>query len=220
MVRVPWRALLPILLLIPASASAQFTGHPALDTSAPSLRPGQFQLADIPGPGFAAPGFKDGRKLTIGVSIAEQRLYVYRGGELIAVSRISTGKRGKATPTGAFTILQKRRWHRSNLYSNAPMPFMQRLTWDGIALHAGHDPGYPASHGCVRLPYAFAQQLFAMTGIGDAVIVSDAPIHSPFRLEIDWAGIDVAPRYAAVSAPVEIAARLDYDWRFFTGARP
>src|SRR3546814_10651322 len=70
---------------------------------------------------------------------------------LVGMASVSTGMKGHRTPTGEFPVLQKRQWHRSNLYSNAPMPFMQRLTWDGIALHAGHNPGYPASHGCIRL---------------------------------------------------------------------
>ena len=83
---------------------------------------------------------------------AGNELYVYQGQSLIGQSTISTGAKGHATPLGDFKILQKNRWHRSNIYSNAPMPFMQRLTWDGIAIHAGHLPGYPASHGCIRLP--------------------------------------------------------------------
>ena len=108
------------------------------------------------------------------VSLDEQRAYVYRNGIAIGVSTISSGKPGKETPTGVFTILQKNRDHRSNLYNNAPMPYMQRLTWDGIALHGGALPGYPASHGCVRLPNAFAAKLFEITRNGDTVVVSDA----------------------------------------------
>ena len=110
------------------------------------------------------------------VSLPLQLAYVYRGGSLIGVSTVSTGKPGHETPTGAFEILQKKREHRSNLYDDAPMPFMQRLTWDGIALHAGRIPGEPASHGCVRLPHAFAQKLFGVTRLGASVhIVDDAP---------------------------------------------
>jgi len=110
------------------------------------------------------------------VSLAEQKAYVYRAGKLIGVTTVSTGKRGHRTPTGSFTILQKRRKHFSNLYNNAPMPNMQRLTWTGIALHAGALPGYPASHGCVRLPMEFSKLLFAVTELGGRVhIVADAP---------------------------------------------
>ncbi len=106
------------------------------------------------------------------VSIRQQQVHVYSGDVLVGMASVSTGKKGHGTPSGEFPILQKRQYHRSNIYSNAPMPFMQRLTWDGIALHAGHDPGYPASHGCIRLPYAFAQRLFALTQLGTLVLVS------------------------------------------------
>ncbi len=91
------------------------------------------------------------------VSIDEQRAYVYRNGVLTGVTTVSTGKKGHETPTGVFTILQKNKDHFSNIYNNAPMPYMQRLTWGGIALHAGGLPGYPASHGCIRLPSEFAR---------------------------------------------------------------
>ena len=107
------------------------------------------------------------------VSLPLQRAYVYRAGTLIGISTVSTGREGYDTPTGTFNILQKRREHYSNLYNNAPMPFMQRLTWDGIALHAGEIPGRPASHGCIRLPMAFARNLFAATQVGAAVHVTD-----------------------------------------------
>jgi L,D-transpeptidase catalytic domain len=107
------------------------------------------------------------------VSLPEQLAYVYRNGVIIGASTISTGKKGHRTPTGVFTILQKREDHYSNLYNDAPMPYMQRLTWSGIAIHAGRLPGYPASHGCVRMPYQFAQKLFAVTKTGLTVVVSD-----------------------------------------------
>ncbi|BAV65929.1 L,D-transpeptidase family protein [Sphingobium cloacae] len=106
------------------------------------------------------------------ISIEKQMVHVYDGDRLIGAASVSTGMKGHRTPTGEFPILQKRQWHRSNLYSNAPMPFMQRLTWDGIALHAGHNPGYPASHGCIRLPHAFARKLFDLTRIGTQVNVT------------------------------------------------
>jgi hypothetical protein len=106
------------------------------------------------------------------VSLTAQQAYVYRNGVRIGASTVSSGKKGKETPTGVFTILQKNAKHRSNLYNNAPMPYMQRLTWDGIALHAGNLPGYPASHGCVRLPMAFARALFDETATGMTVVVT------------------------------------------------
>lgn len=107
------------------------------------------------------------------VSLPLQQVHVYRNGVRIGASTISTGKRGHETPTGVFTILQKRAEHYSNLYDNAPMPWMQRLTWDGIALHAGRLPGHPASHGCIRLPDAFAKLLFSTTRRGDVVVVTN-----------------------------------------------
>ncbi len=113
------------------------------------------------------------------VSLPEQRAYVYRNGVRIGVTTASTGKPGYETPTGVFTVLQKKREHYSNLYDDAPMPFMQRLTWDGIALHAGRNPGYPASHGCVRLPEAFAEKLYDVTTRGMTVVITDDPARVP-----------------------------------------
>ncbi|RTL62587.1 MAG: L,D-transpeptidase [Hyphomicrobiales bacterium] len=105
------------------------------------------------------------------VSIAKQRITIYGPQGVLGHSPISSGAPGHATPTGVFTVLQKNKFHRSNIYSGAPMPFMQRLTWSGIALHAGALPGYPASHGCIRLPMNFAQDLWAMTRLGARVVV-------------------------------------------------
>lgn len=110
--------------------------------------------------------------LQILVSLKDQKLDVYRGTQLIDSTRISSGKPGHSTPTGIFSILEKRRRHFSNLYDNAPMPYMQRLTWSGIALHEGRVPNYPASHGCVRLPKGFASNLFGMTERGGHVVIT------------------------------------------------
>jgi hypothetical protein len=106
------------------------------------------------------------------VSIPEQLVHVYRNGVRIAVATCSTGKPGHSTPTGVFTVLQKDKNHRSSTYNNAPMPNMNRLTWSGIALHAGNLPGYPASHGCVRLPLEFSAKLFGITHVGTPVIIA------------------------------------------------
>jgi hypothetical protein len=96
---------------------------------------------------------------------------------MIGVTTVSTGTEGHETPTGIFTILQKELDHKSNLYDDAPMPFMQRLTWDGVAMHAGKLPGYPASHGCIRLPAEFAKLLYRTTSKGMTVIITDnAPV--------------------------------------------
>ncbi len=121
--------------------------------------------------------------VSIIVSLPEQRLTVYRGGMALVTSPVSTGKKGYATPSGVFSILSKNRHHKSNIYSNAPMPFMQRLTWSGIALHSSNSvPNYPASHGCVRLPDAFAGELFRFTSRGAHVIIANETVQ-PFSID-------------------------------------
>jgi hypothetical protein len=107
------------------------------------------------------------------VSIPDQLAYVYRNGILIGRSTVSTGRSGHKTPTGVFHILEKQVKHFSSKYNNAPMPNMERLTWDGIALHAGNLPGYPASHGCVRLPLEFSRLLYTVTSKGTTVVIAD-----------------------------------------------
>ncbi len=106
------------------------------------------------------------------VSLNEQRITVYGTNGRLMQSPISSGATGYDTPSGIFSIVQKKPEHHSNLYDDASMPFMQRITWTGIALHAGVLPGYPASHGCVRLPLSFAQQLFDVTKMGMRVILT------------------------------------------------
>ena len=136
-------------------------------------------------------------------SIPEQRVHVYRNGIRIGVSTCSTGREGHETPTGVFTVLQKDADHRSATYNNAPMPNMNRLTWDGVALHAGNLPGYPASHGCIRLPLDFSAALFEVTHIGTPVIISGARtdpwnlIHPGFVLD-QWAEQDMEAAVAAL----------------------
>lgn len=129
------------------------------------LKPGQF----IWSPERAAFG-----PVVVLVSLPDQRVTVYRNGALIGASTCSTGKPGHTTPSGVFVILQKDKNHHSSTYNNAPMPYMERLTWQGVALHAGNLPGYPASHGCIRLPLDFAKLLFGVTTLGTPVIVADA----------------------------------------------
>ncbi|MCM0001139.1 MAG: L,D-transpeptidase family protein [Erythrobacter sp.] len=146
----------------PAQAAEQASVPPAADQPPPPSK----TVGDV---------FASG--IVITVSLSSQKMHVFRDGVLWRSSPVSTGKRGKRTPTGVFAILQKKRFHRSNLYSNAPMPYMQRLTWSGIAIHAGRLPGYPASHGCIRLPTEFASELFKITGATTtAVIVVDEPL--------------------------------------------
>lgn len=160
------RLLFPLILLMFVTLPAHAADAPP-DASRPApmldaLKPGQF---------YWHPEFSPAGPMTLVVSLDEQRLFVYRNGIAIGVSTVSTGKPGKATPTGVFTILQKKIEHYSNLYNSAPMPFMQRLTWDGIALHAGNLPGYPASHGCIRLPREFAKQLFGITNYSSTTVI-------------------------------------------------
>jgi hypothetical protein len=106
------------------------------------------------------------------VSLSEQRAYVYRNGILIGATTVSTGRPGHITPTGVFTVLQKQKEHRSTIYDGAPMPYMERLTWGGVALHAGGLPGYPESHGCVHLPSEFAKLLFDISPAGMTVVIA------------------------------------------------
>ena len=125
-----------------------------------------------PGEWVWAPQIAPDGPVLVYVDLSRQRATVYRNGVRIGVCTVSSGKKGHETPTGVFTILQKDANHHSSLYDNAPMPFQQRLTWDGVALHAGGLPGYPESHGCVHLPYNFARELFGITRIGATVVVA------------------------------------------------
>jgi hypothetical protein len=128
------------------------------------LKPGQYVWAPEVAP--------SGPMLLI-VNLATQRAVLFRNGVPIGATTISTGRPGYGTPTGVFTILQKHVEHYSSKYDDAPMPYMQRLTWYGVALHAGQLPGYPASHGCIRLPRGFAQLLFGVTRLGMTVAITD-----------------------------------------------
>lgn len=143
-------------VIAPAAKPARKKGP--VDT----LKPGQYVW--IPQDRYEGP-------MKIVIVLDTQRVYVFQNDKLIGFSTISSGKKGKETPIGAFNILQKNIDHKSNLYSNAPMPYMLRLTWDGIALHGGYVPGYPASHGCIRLPLPFAKSLFAVTQLDQEVVV-------------------------------------------------
>ena len=125
-----------------------------------------------PGDWVWAPQIAPDGPVLVLVDLSAQLAFVYRNGVNIGVSTISSGKPGHETPTGVFQILQKDAHHRSSTYNNAPMPFQERLTWDGVALHAGGLPGYPESHGCVHLPYSFAGELFEITSMGGTVVVT------------------------------------------------
>jgi len=200
------RALLPVAL-----GMAAFTTMPALaETSTPAVTANASGVALVEAAASLTPGQylweQDAAAgpVSILISIPDQKAYVYRGDALVAVSTVSTGKEGNDTPVGMFTILQKKQMHHSNLYDNAPMPFMQRLTWDGVAIHAGKNPGFPASHGCIRVPTSFAKKLFAATEMGATVEVTD----------ISYSGDTPAPRSdaqmtaAANAAAEETAATI------------
>jgi hypothetical protein len=150
------------------------------------------------------PSRAPGGTVSVLVDLPTQMLSVLRGEVVIARSSISSGRAGHTTPSGIFTILGKEVMHYSNLYRRAPMPFMQRLTWEGVALHGGYLPGRPASHGCIRLPRAFAKLLFQITSCGDQVVVTnkpapaapDPPVAKP-KAGARPASADAAPHVAA-----------------------
>jgi len=148
--------------------------------------------------------------LMILVSVPEQTMHVYRNGILIGRSTVSTGSKGHATPGGVFSILEKKQTHRSKTYNNAPMPYMQRLTWSGIAMHSGQLPGYAASHGCVRLPYDFSQLLFKATEKGGTVVVGDGKTPTPYLAANP--GLLLAPKDFSPEM-VRRLAKDEYDWR-------
>src|SRR5712691_12668105 len=150
--------------------------------------------------------------LQIIISIADQKISVYSGDVLLARSAVSTGVPGHPTPMGVFTVIQKQRWHRSNLYSAAPMPYMQRITWSGVALHAGVLPGYPASHGCIRMPPEFAVKLFSLTRMGARVLITHgevvpAPFEDGHLFALARPATEKAAAIVTPPAPVRIAAR-------------
>jgi len=199
------------LVLIAALAAPAFAFDPGApkssvtETDVSKLRPGQF----IWSPNLAPTG-----PMTIVVSLPSQLLSVYRNGVRIGASTVSSGMRRHETPTGIFMILQKDKDHHSNLYNNASMPYMQRLTWDGIALHAGGLPGYPASHGCVRLPLQFSKLLFEQTNsTGATVIITEDKANVRSLLSpgvINPARSPDAPGYAAAD---KLAEHEEFRWQ-------
>jgi len=171
-----------------AAASAQLQ----LARQADQLKPGEWVWA----PQIAASG-----PVLVYVDLGRQRATVYRNGVRIGVSTISSGKDGHETPTGVFTILEKNKEHHSKTYNDASMPFQQRLTWLGVAMHAGNLPGYPASHGCVRLPMEFAKKLFEVTPMGGTVVIAgghEDPVKRPAAGVLAPAMAGVTPQAATV----------------------
>jgi hypothetical protein len=172
-----------------------------LARQAHKLKPGQWLLY----PNIAPKG-----PVLIYVDLDTQLATVYRNGVRIGVSTISSGKPGHTTPTGVFTILEKDVDHKSSTYNDAPMPYQQRLTWEGVALHAGNLPGYPASHGCIRLPIKFAEKLFKVTPMGGTVIIARS--HSdPYKRPASGVLAPALPG-GKKRPTVPIAPGLDYSW--------
>jgi lipoprotein-anchoring transpeptidase ErfK/SrfK len=168
-------------------------------TRVPALKPGEYRWW----PELAPEG-----PVAIVISLPEQRVHVYRNGLRIGVSTASTGKRGFETKTGVFPILERQSEHFSNLYDNAPMPFMLRLTWSGTALHAGKVPGYPASHGCIRLPKDFAEKLFHTSRRGVIVVIADADSHPADVISPAW----LTPIDAATGAVRDTVNDAQSEW--------
>jgi lipoprotein-anchoring transpeptidase ErfK/SrfK len=149
----------------------------------------------------ANPARKPRGPLIIAISINRQTMKVYDANGFFAETPVSTGMRDHSTPLGVFSVIQKQKWHRSNIYSGAPMPYMQRITWSGIAMHAGVLPGYPASHGCIRMPMSFAIKLWGWTRTGARVIITPGEVtpaefshpmlvtHRPEPVPVDTAAV-------------------------------
>ena len=158
----------------PAAPQAQAAGRPV-------VKPNRLVVAAREKPAKAKANTDDVAAkakglLSVIISLNKQRLTLYSDGQPIAYSRVSTGVPGHPTPTGVFSVIQKDRWHHSNIYSNAPMYFMQRITWSGVAMHEGVVPNHPASHGCIRLPGAFARQMWGITKLGVRVIITHGEV--------------------------------------------
>jgi hypothetical protein len=171
-------------------------------TDPTTLKPGQFV--------WEADAVPSGPVVVV-VSLPEQRAYVYRNGVRVGVSTASTGKPGHRTPAGVFTVLQKDKDHHSKTYNDAAMPYTERLTWDGVALHAGGLPGYPSSHGCVHLPSQFASDLFQISPMGMTVVIADA-VKAPIDVEHPAALAPVDPKTGSEDLEPRLASDESARW--------
>ncbi|MCL6684481.1 L,D-transpeptidase family protein [Sphingomonas alba] len=176
--------LMAVALATAAQAERVEPGAKSVVETVKHLKAGQFVWA----PGIAPAG-----PVLLIVNVQTQRAVLYRNGVPIGATTVSTGKAGHSTPTGVFSILQKQVEHYSSKYDSAPMPYMQRLTWYGVALHAGKLPGYPASHGCIRLPAEFAKLLYGVTKLGMTIVVADRPSSPRLAVEAWPLGGDASP---------------------------
>src|ERR1700751_2159560 len=161
---VPILGAFSLLFITPQSYAQAHTKGRQVAPFTSTLKPGDYTWH---------PELSPSGPVVVLVSLPDQLVYIYRNGVRIGRSPVTTGKPGKGTPTGVFTVLQKKVRHESSIYKGAQMPHMQRLTWTGIALHAGQLPGYPASAGCVRMPIDFAAKLYSVTSLGTTVIIAD-----------------------------------------------
>ena len=166
---------LPRRRWLQAAAFALAAAAPLARAQARSPRQRRSASPIAPGASCWRPELSPAGPVVAVVNLHTQHAQIYRNGIAIGYTSVSTGKRGYGTPTGRFQVLEKRRFHRSSTYGNAPMPWMVRLTWSGIAFHSGALPGFPASHGCIRLPASFAPQLFGALSLGDTVAVLNQP---------------------------------------------
>jgi hypothetical protein len=184
-------------LVTPAAPAQQVErGDRSILEMVRTLKPGQYVWApELSG---------EGPELVV-VNLETQRLVLFRNGIPVAASTVSSGKTGHETPTGVFSILEKDPSHHSKTYNNAAMPNMQRLTTQGIALHAGNLPGYPASHGCVRLPLAFSKLLYGATNLGMTVVITSIP-----AVPRDSAGPGLTESQAV--APQASLSQASYEW--------
>lgn len=187
----------PALAQQPASHTK---GTPTGHATGP-LKPGEY---------WWSPAVSPNGPVVLLVSLPLQTMNVYRNGILVGRSSVSTGTKGHRTPTGVFTILEKKEKHFSNLYKNAPMPNMQRLTWSGICMHSGNLPGYPASHGCIRMPYDFSKLLFSITSRGCTVVIGDDSKPQPHFASNP--GILLAPKDFTPDM-VKPLGRGEYQWK-------
>lgn len=189
-----WLTFTLLVVSAPLVAQRVQIGSGSVVKTVTTLRPGQFVWAPQ-----AAP---EGPMLLI-VNLSTQRGLLFRNGVPIGATTVSTGKLGHGTPTGIFTVLQKQVEHHSSKYDNAPMPYMQRLTWGGVALHAGNLPGFPASHGCIRLPAGFAKLLYGATRLGMTVLITDEKVTPR---------IAPPPGIVGASGSLAVASTGVYEW--------
>src|SRR3954470_14636962 len=187
------------------------------DRTAPPRRPKPHHNLEKVSKTTAKEPAKPQGPLILAVSVNKQQVKVYDANGLFTQAPVSTGMKDHATPMGVFSVIQKQKYHRSNIYSGAPMPFMQRVTWSGIALHAGVLPGYPASHGCIRMPPSFAVKMYGLTRMGVRVVITPGevapssfthPLLAAFKTPAPTASAQPEPN-APAAAKTDKGAALD-----------